>query len=86
MGTYDKAIPSSIDLVRQQPGWWQDGALLLVQAYTGAGRTEDAIAWLDQQAAEDSDLLPTLADLYECTRRWKGSGRYLCSRPRNHSQ
>ena len=31
----------------------------------------DAIAWLDQQSALDPDLLPTLADLYEQSMRWK---------------
>ena len=40
---YDKAIPLLADLVNQEPGW-QDGPLLLVEAYAGAGRNRDAIA------------------------------------------
>ena len=35
---YDKAIPLLTDLVNQEPGW-QDGPLMLVEAYAGAGRS-----------------------------------------------
>ena len=42
---YDKAIPLLTDLVNQEPGW-QDGPLMLVEAYAGAGRSRDAITWL----------------------------------------
>jgi tetratricopeptide (TPR) repeat protein len=66
---YDKAIPLLSDLVRQQPGW-QDGAGLLVDAYVSAGRTEEAIAWLEQAAPEDPQLYPTLAELYGRGQRW----------------
>ena len=38
---YDKAIPLLTDLVNQEPGW-QDGPLMLVEAYAGAGRSRDA--------------------------------------------
>jgi tetratricopeptide (TPR) repeat protein len=45
---YDKAIPLLTDLVNQEPGW-QDGPLMLVEAYAGAGRSRDAIAWLEER-------------------------------------
>jgi len=66
---YDKAIPLLSDLVRQQPGW-QDGAGLLVDAYVSAGRSEEAIAWLEQAAPEDPQLYATLAELYGRGQRW----------------
>jgi len=68
-GTYDKAIPLLRDLVEQEPGW-QDGPLMLAEAYAGAGRTKDAIAWLEERAPDDPRLLPSLADFYERERRW----------------
>jgi tetratricopeptide (TPR) repeat protein len=68
-GAYDKAIPVLNDLVNQEPGW-QDGPLMLAEAYAGAGRTKDAIAWLEERTADDSRLLPALADFYERERRW----------------
>jgi tetratricopeptide (TPR) repeat protein len=68
-GSYDKAISLLVDLTRQEPGW-QDGPLLLVEAYIGAGRTMDAIAWLENGADDDPRLLPALADLYEREQRW----------------
>jgi tetratricopeptide (TPR) repeat protein len=66
---YDKAIPLLTDLVNQEPGW-QDGPLMLVEAYAGAGRSRDAIAWLEERTPEDPRLLPALADFYERERRW----------------
>ena len=68
-GAYDKAIPILNDLVNQEPGW-QDGPLMLAEAYAGAGRTKDAIAWLEERTADDPRLLPALADFYERERRW----------------
>jgi tetratricopeptide (TPR) repeat protein len=68
-GAYDKAIPVLNDLVNQEPGW-QDGPLMLAEAYAGAGRTKDAIAWLEERTADDPRLLPALADFYERERRW----------------
>jgi tetratricopeptide (TPR) repeat protein len=67
---YEKAIPLLVDLVRQQPGWL-DGPRLLAQAYSGAGRTADAIDLLTEQSSDDPSLLPTLADFYERQERWK---------------
>jgi tetratricopeptide (TPR) repeat protein len=66
---YDKAIPLLTDLVNQEPGW-QDGPLMLAEAYAGAGRSRDAIVWLEERTAEDPRLLPALADFYERERRW----------------
>jgi tetratricopeptide (TPR) repeat protein len=66
---YDKAIPLLTDLVNQEPGW-QDGPLMLVEAFAGAGRSRDAIAWLEERTPEDPRLLPALADFYERERRW----------------
>ena len=68
-GAYDKAIPLLTDLVKQEPGW-QDGPVLLAEAYAGAGRSSDAIAWLEERAPDDPRLLPTLGDFYERERRW----------------
>jgi tetratricopeptide (TPR) repeat protein len=66
---YEKAIPLLTDLVNQEPGW-QDGPLMLVEAYAGAGRSRDAIAWLEERTTGDPRLLPALADFYERERRW----------------
>jgi tetratricopeptide (TPR) repeat protein len=68
-GAFEKAIPLLTDLVNQEPGW-QDGPLMLVEAYAGAGRSRDAIAWLEERTAGDPRLLPALADFYEREHRW----------------
>jgi tetratricopeptide (TPR) repeat protein len=85
-GQYDKAIPLLTTLVNEQPGW-QDGPVLLAQAYSAAGRTGEAIAWLESHTAEDPRLLPTLADFYERERRWNEAaqtyGRALERVPRS---
>ena len=57
------------DLVNQEPGW-QDGPMLLAEAYAGAGRTAEGITWLEGRAGDDPRLLATLADFYERERRW----------------
>src|SRR5437660_351905 len=44
---FDKAIPILRDLVVRERGW-QDGVALLTEAYTGAGKNLDAIAWLEE--------------------------------------
>ena len=67
-GTFDKAIGLLTVLVDQEPGWG-DVPVLLAEAYAGAGRTADAITWLEGH--DDPRLLPTLADFYERERRWK---------------
>jgi tetratricopeptide (TPR) repeat protein len=68
-GQFDKAIPLLTALVNQEPQW-QDGPLLLAEAYAGSGKNADAIAWLKQKSAEDPRLLPPLADFYEREHRW----------------
>jgi tetratricopeptide (TPR) repeat protein len=67
--SYDKAIKLLTDLVNQEPGW-QDGPMLLAEAYAGAGRTADAITFLEERGADDPRLLPALAEFYERERRW----------------
>jgi tetratricopeptide (TPR) repeat protein len=69
-GSYTKSIPVLTDLVRQEPGW-QEGPILLLEAYLGAGRVKDAITWLEEATADDPRLLPSLGELYERERRWK---------------
>ena len=68
-GAFDKAIPLLTDLVNQEPSW-QDGPSMLAEAYAGAGRSADAITWLEQRTANDPRMLPTLADFYERERRF----------------
>src|SRR5262245_20215366 len=83
-GVYDKAIPLLADLVKQEPGW-SDGPVLLAEAYAGAGRTKDAIDWLEEQ--NDPRLMPALGDFYEREQRWsdaaKAYERALQRTPRN---
>lgn len=73
-GSYDKAIPVLSELVRQEPGW-QDGPGLLVDAFVSAGRTNDAIGWLQQQAPDNPLLYGALADLFSRDERWDDAGR-----------
>jgi tetratricopeptide (TPR) repeat protein len=84
-GQYDKAIPMLTDLVSQEPGW-QDGPAMLAEAYSGAGKTSDAIVWFEQHAADDPRLLPTLADFYERERRWSdAAAAYERALPRSRN-
>jgi tetratricopeptide (TPR) repeat protein len=73
-GQFDKAIPLLTDLVNQEPGW-QDGPMMLVEAYSGAGRGKDAIAWLEERTGDDPRLLPALADFYEREHRWADAAK-----------
>lgn len=85
-GANEKAIPLLVELVSQEPGW-TDGPSLLAQAYAGAGRDAEAIAWLEKSAADDPDLYTTLAGFYERQRRFKDAAgayqRALAASPRN---
>jgi tetratricopeptide (TPR) repeat protein len=67
---YDKAIPILAELVRQEPQW-QDGASLLVEAYSAAGRPADAIRWLEEAVGDAPRLYATLADFYARERQWR---------------
>lgn len=69
-GTYDKAIALLTDLVRQETGW-QDGPVLLVEAYSAAGRGEEAVRWLEEAVKDQPQLYSTLADFYGRERRWQ---------------
>ncbi len=85
-GQNEKAIPLLQELVSQEPGW-TDGPSLLAQAYAGAGRDAEAIAWLEKSAGEDPDLYTTLAGFYERQKRWKDAAnayqKALAASPRN---
>jgi tetratricopeptide (TPR) repeat protein len=85
-GTYDKAVTLLTALVDEEPGW-ADGPMLLAEAYAGAGRTADAIAWLESHVAGNPRLFPALGDFYERERRWSDAanayGRALQRNPRN---
>ncbi len=67
---YDKAIPILSELVTQETGW-PDGATLLVEAYTAAGRGDEAIQFLQEASLDNPQLYGTLADLYSRNRRYR---------------
>jgi tetratricopeptide (TPR) repeat protein len=69
-GNFEKAIAGLPDLVKQG---WQDGAQLLVEAYAGAGRSADAVKWLEEAAPVQPQLYGTLGDFYARERRWNDS-------------
>ena len=71
-GKNDKAIPLLAELVKEEPRW-QDGAPLLVQAYVGAERGDEAVAWLEEAAPDNPRLYSTLADLYSQNRQWRSA-------------
>lgn len=85
-GAYEKAIPMLTDLVNQETGW-QDGPMMLAEAYAGAGRAADAITWLEERTPDDPRLLPALADFYEREHRWSDAAnaysRALARTPRS---
>src|SRR5262249_8847727 len=75
-GANAKAIPLLSDLGAQEPSW-QDGPVLLADAYAESGRNEDAIVWLERVVSTNPQLYPTLADFYERQHRWKdAAGAY----------
>jgi tetratricopeptide (TPR) repeat protein len=85
-GAYAKAIPLLSDLVKEEPGW-PEGPSLLAEAYAGAGRNADAIAWLEESAPSDPARYATLAEFYEREHRWKDAadayGHAIAATPRN---
>jgi tetratricopeptide (TPR) repeat protein len=83
---YSKAIPVLRGLVDRERGW-QDGVTLLADAYAGAGKNAEAIAWLEESAPDDPRLYATLGEFYDRERRWKdAAGAYAIAvqrAPRN---
>jgi tetratricopeptide (TPR) repeat protein len=83
---YAKAIPLLTVLVNQE-AQWQDGPALLAEAYAGAGRIPDGIAWLEERVGSDPRLLPTLGDFYEREHQWQNAAdtyeKALPQAPRN---
>lgn len=69
-GHPDKAIQPLADLVLQALGG-SEVVRLLVQAYEGAGRTDEAITLLTAEVKSAPQLFPTLAGLYERQQRWR---------------
>ena len=67
------------DLVKQEPSW-QDGASLLVEAYAAAGRSAEAVEWLEEAAPDNPRLYATLAEFYGRQRPLAGSGGRLRAR------
>jgi tetratricopeptide (TPR) repeat protein len=68
-GRYDRAIPLLVDLVKSDPSRTDLGRLL-VEAYAAAGRTEEAVRWLETAVEENPQLFGTLADFYGRAQRW----------------
>ena len=66
---FDKAIPIISDIVKEAPAW-RDGPSLLMEAYTGAGKAREAMAWLEESAPDNPQLYSSLAGAYARERRW----------------
>jgi tetratricopeptide (TPR) repeat protein len=66
---FDKAIPLLTDIVKEAPSW-RDGPSLLMEAYSGAGKTKEALDWLEDAAPDNPQLYSTLAGFYARERRW----------------
>lgn len=66
---FDKAIPLLSDIVKEAPSW-RDGPSLLIDAYAGAGRMDEAVAWLQTSAPDNPQLYGTLANFYAREHRW----------------
>ncbi|MFN8065771.1 MAG: tetratricopeptide repeat protein [Vicinamibacterales bacterium] len=66
---FDKSIPLLTDIVKEAPSW-RDGPNLLMQAYSGAGKNSEAVAWLEEAAPDNPQLYSTLAGFYARERRW----------------
>lgn len=66
---FDKAIPLLTDIIKEAPQW-RDGPNLLMEAYSGAGKTAEAVAWLEESAPDNPQLFGSLANFYARERRW----------------
>ena len=86
MGTWDKAIGIFSKLVEDEPDF-TEAVSSLVQAYRGAGRQQDAIKLLRDQADTSAQLSIALGELYEGEGRWADAaeayGRASQRRPRD---
>jgi len=69
MSAPDKAIPLLARFVQQEPDAIE-GIALLAEAYTQAGRDEDATKLLERSAEQEPSFYPMLADMYERSGRW----------------
>lgn len=66
---FDKAIPMLTDIIKEAPSW-RDGPSLLMEAYAGANKTDEAERWLEASAPDNPQLYPSLAGFYARERRW----------------
>ncbi|MFN7985034.1 MAG: tetratricopeptide repeat protein [Vicinamibacterales bacterium] len=66
---FDKAIPLLTEIVKEAPSW-RDGPSLLMEAYGGANKSEEAEAWLESAAPDNPQLYSSLAGFYARERRW----------------
>ena len=86
-GAYDKAIPLLYRSRRRRSPAGRTARRCWPRRTRAPAQTSDAIAWLEEHAADDPRLLPTLADFYERERRWKDAAaayaRALQRAPRN---
>jgi tetratricopeptide (TPR) repeat protein len=66
---YDKAIAALTNVLEQEPGYPQ-GIALLVQAYTEAGRSAEALTLLKEAVDLEPAFYPALAEALERTQQW----------------
>ena len=71
---FDKAIPVLRQLLADEP-WLPQGVAMLAQAYTESGKTDSAIALLEEAVAVEPSFYETLASAYEKGSRWSEAAR-----------
>ena len=71
---FDKAIPVLRQLLADEP-WLPQGVAMLAQAYTESGKTDSAIALLEEAVAVEPSFYETLASAYEKDDRWSEAAR-----------
>lgn len=67
--SYDKAIVVLRQLVDEEPQY-AEGVALLAEAYSGAGKVDEAAALLESLAREDPDYLTNLAEQHAKANQW----------------
>lgn len=67
---FDKAIAVLPELIKHG---WQEGASLLIEAYSASGRSADAVKWLEEAAPDNPSLYSQLGEFYGRERRWADS-------------